>query len=82
MLTLRLLWLRRLSLLCVGMTIVLMALASFAVLAFFAANRHLDPNVLRTMVAPLVGGVAMVIFGRLVRRDAGAATGSGLGHSG
>jgi amino acid transporter len=49
-------WLTQLGTLAI---IVLMALASFAVLAFFAANRHLDPNVLRTMVAPLVGGVVM-----------------------
>jgi amino acid transporter len=39
--------------------IVLMALASFAVVAFFARHRDLDRNVARTTVAPIVGGVAM-----------------------
>jgi hypothetical protein len=36
-----------------------MALASFAVVAFFARHRDLDSNVLRTTVAPIVGGLAM-----------------------
>lgn len=36
-----------------------MALASFAVVVFFARRRDLDSNVLRTTVAPIVGGVAM-----------------------
>jgi hypothetical protein len=36
-----------------------MALASFGVVAFFARHRDLDSNVLRTTVAPIVGGVAM-----------------------
>jgi hypothetical protein len=36
-----------------------MALASFAVIAFFARHRELDSNVLRTTVAPIVGGLAM-----------------------
>jgi amino acid transporter len=49
-------WLTQLGTLAI---IVLMALASFAVVAFFARNRDLDSNVWRTMVAPLVGGVAM-----------------------
>ena len=49
-------WLTQLGTLAI---IVLMALASFAVVAFFAARRDLDSNVLRTTVAPLVGGVAM-----------------------
>src|SRR5829696_3706791 len=35
-----------------------------------------------SVAAILVGGVAMVIFGRLFRRDAGAATSSGPAHSG
>jgi amino acid transporter len=39
--------------------IVLMSLSSFAVVAFFARHRDLDSNVLRTIVAPIVGGVAM-----------------------
>lgn len=39
--------------------IALMALASFAVLAFFLRNPGLDSNRLRTLVAPLVGGVAL-----------------------
>jgi amino acid transporter len=39
--------------------IVLMALASFAVVVFFARHRDLDSNVWRTVVAPIVGGVAM-----------------------
>ena len=49
-------WLTQLGTLAI---IVLMALASFAVLAFFAAHRELDSNVLRTTVAPAVGGLAM-----------------------
>ena len=49
-------WLTQLGTLAV---IVLMALASFAVVAFFAAHRELDANRLRTTVAPVVGGVAM-----------------------
>jgi amino acid transporter len=49
-------WLTQLGTLAI---IVLMALASFAVVAFFARHRDLDSNVLRTAVAPIVGGVAM-----------------------
>lgn len=49
-------WLTQLGTLAI---IVLMALASFAVVAFFAAHRGLDRNVFRTTVAPVVGGVAM-----------------------
>lgn len=39
--------------------IALMALSSFAIIAFFARNRELDSNVLRTVVAPLAAGVAL-----------------------
>jgi amino acid transporter len=49
-------WLTQLGTLAI---IVLMALASFAVVAFFARDRDLDHNVARTTVAPIVGGVAM-----------------------
>ena len=49
-------WLTQLGTLAI---IVLMALASFAVVAFFGRHRDLDSNVLRTTVAPIVGGVAM-----------------------
>ena len=49
-------WLTQLGTLAI---IVLMAIASFAVVAFFAANRGLDNNPLRTTVAPIVGGLAM-----------------------
>jgi amino acid transporter len=49
-------WLTQLGTLAI---IVLMALASFAVVAFFAPDRDLDRNVARTTVAPIVGGVAM-----------------------
>jgi amino acid transporter len=49
-------WLTQLGTLAI---IVLMALASFAVVAFFARRRDLDRNVARTTVAPIVGGVAM-----------------------
>jgi amino acid transporter len=49
-------WLTQLGTLAV---IVLMALASFAVVAFFARHRDLDRNVLRTTIAPAVGGIAM-----------------------
>jgi amino acid transporter len=49
-------WLTQLGTLAI---IALMALASFAVLAFFLRNPGLDGNRLRTLVAPLVGGVAL-----------------------
>jgi amino acid transporter len=49
-------WLTQLGTLAI---IVLMAVASFAVVAFFAAHRDFDSNVFRTIVAPIVGGVAM-----------------------
>jgi amino acid transporter len=49
-------WLTQLGTLAV---IVLMALASFAVVAFFARHRDFDSNPLRTIVAPIVGGLAM-----------------------
>jgi hypothetical protein len=49
-------WLTQLGTLAI---IVLMALASFAVVAFFARHRDFDRNVARTAVAPIVGGVAM-----------------------
>lgn len=49
-------WLTQLGTLAV---LALMSLASFAVLVFFARHRDLDRNLWRTMVAPLVGGVAM-----------------------
>ena len=49
-------WLTQLGTLAI---IVLTALASFAVVAFFARHRDLDSNVLRTTAAPIVGGVAM-----------------------
>jgi amino acid transporter len=49
-------WLTQLGTLAI---IVLMALASFAVVAFFARHRDLDSNLLRTAVAPIVGGLAM-----------------------
>ena len=40
-----------------------MALASFAIVAFFASHRDLDTNVARTIIAPIVGGVAMAAVG-------------------
>ena len=49
-------WLTQLGTLAI---IVLMSLASFAVVAFFSRHRHLDANPLRTIVAPVTGGVAM-----------------------
>ena len=49
-------WLTQLGTLAI---ITLMALASFAVVAFFRRHRDLDANPLRTIVAPVVGGVAM-----------------------
>jgi amino acid transporter len=49
-------WLTQLGTLAI---IVLMALASFAVVAFFARHRDFDRNVARTAVAPILGGVAM-----------------------
>lgn len=49
-------WLTQLGTLAI---IVLMALASFAVVAFFGRHRELDSRVARTTIAPIVGGVAM-----------------------
>jgi amino acid transporter len=49
-------WLTQLGTLAI---IALMALASFAMIAFFAGHRDFDSNVFRTIVAPIVGGVAM-----------------------
>lgn len=49
-------WLTQLGTLAI---ITLMALASFAVVAFFSRHRDLDPNPWRTTIAPVVGGVAM-----------------------
>ena len=49
-------WLTQLGTLAI---IVLMALASFAVIAFFARHRDFDSNVFRTTIAPIVGGLAM-----------------------
>jgi hypothetical protein len=49
-------WLTQLGTLAI---IVLMALASFAVVAFFVRHRDFDSNPLRTIVAPIIGGIAM-----------------------
>ncbi|XVU29318.1 APC family permease [Actinoplanes sp. CA-054009] len=49
-------WLTQLGTLAV---MTLMALASFAVIAFFLRHPDLDRNRLRTFVAPLVGGLAL-----------------------
>ena len=46
-------WLTQLGTLAI---IVLMALASFAIVAFFASHRDLDTYVARTIIAPIVGG--------------------------
>ena len=51
-------WLTQLGTLAI---IVLMALASFAVVAFFATRPELDRNLWRTRVAPALGGVAMAV---------------------
>jgi len=49
-------WLTQLGTLAI---MVLMALASFAVVAFFLRHPELDSNRLRTLVAPAAGGVAL-----------------------
>ncbi len=49
-------WLTQLGTLAI---ITLMSLSSFAVVAFFVRHRELDANPLRTIVAPVVGGLAM-----------------------
>src|SRR4029079_9337965 len=49
-------WLTQLGTLAI---ITLMALASFAVVAFFRRHRDLDANPIRTIIAPVVGGLAM-----------------------
>ena len=48
-------WLTQLGTLAI---IALMALASFAVVAFFRRHPDLDPNRWRTLIAPIVGGLA------------------------
>ncbi len=40
--------------------IALMAASSFAVVAFFLRHRDLERNLLRTLVAPLVAGIALI----------------------
>ena len=40
--------------------IALMAASSFAVVAFFLCHRDLERNLLRTLVAPLVAGIALI----------------------
>lgn len=40
--------------------IALMAASSFAIVAFFARHRELDRNVLRTVVAPIIAGIALL----------------------
>ncbi|GAA4352127.1 APC family permease [Angustibacter luteus] len=49
-------WLTNLGTLAI---LVLMSLSSFAVIAFFAANRGLDSNLWRTVIAPAIGGIGM-----------------------
>ena len=49
-------WLTQLGTLAI---IALMSLASFAVVAFFAKHREFDSNLLRTLVAPIIGGFAL-----------------------
>jgi amino acid transporter len=49
-------WLTQLGTLAI---LVLMALASFAALAFFRRHSDLEPNPLRSFVAPLVAGLAL-----------------------
>lgn len=49
-------WLTQLGTLAI---IALMSLASFAVVAFFTRHRELDSNILRTAVAPIIGGIAL-----------------------
>jgi amino acid transporter len=50
-------WLTQLGTLAI---IVLMALTSFAVIAFFGTHRDLDPSRARTLIAPAVSGLALV----------------------
>ena len=56
-------WLTNLATLSV---ITLMALVSFAVIAFFRRNPNLEPNALKASIAPLVGGILLAIVGVMV----------------
>ena len=51
-------WLTNLGTLAI---IALMAAASFAVVAFFRQNKNLESNVVRTVVAPVLAGIALII---------------------
>jgi amino acid transporter len=66
-------WLTQLGTLAV---IVLMALASFAVVAFFLRHPDLDRNRLRTFVAPLVGGLALAAVAVYAATQFGSLIGS------
>jgi amino acid transporter len=46
--------------------ITLMALVSFAVIAFFLKKPGLEPSALKAMLAPLIGGVLLAIVGLMV----------------
>jgi amino acid transporter len=56
-------WLTNLATLSV---ITLMALVSFAVIAFFRKNPGLEPSAIKASLAPLVGGVLLAIIGLMV----------------
>jgi amino acid transporter len=56
-------WLTNLATLSV---ITLMALVSFAVIAFFRKNPGLEPSAFKASLAPLVGGVLLAIIGLMV----------------
>lgn len=41
--------------------IILMAVASFSVIAFFRRNAGLEPNILKSTILPLISGVALIV---------------------
>jgi amino acid transporter len=56
--------------------ITLMALVSFAVLAFFKKQPALEPSALKTTIAPLVAGIVLAIIAILVVVNFGVLTGA------
>jgi amino acid transporter len=66
-------WLTNLATLSV---ITLMALVSFAVVAFFRKRPELSPSILKTMVAPLVAGILLGIIALLVVKNFPILTGA------
>jgi len=68
-------WLTNLATLSV---ITLMALVSFAVIAFFRKKPDLEPSALKASIAPLVGGILLAIVGLMVVKHFPDLTGANM----